>query len=119
MVGSLAPVTARFRQAMRLMRKRDPQLKEDGFHLLLPHAAEHVGELIDEFRRERDDVGLRCWLLELLGEARSPEALPVLVEQLHGDDEALRLWAVRGLEKLDTRPARQELWQARTNGLIS
>jgi hypothetical protein len=49
---------------------------------------------------------VRCWLLELIGEARSPQALPVLVEQLNGDDEALRSWAVRSLEQLDTnRPA--------------
>ncbi|SEF10603.1 hypothetical protein [Jiangella alba] len=30
------------------MRRHDPQSQEDGFQLLLPHAADH---------------GLRCWLL--------------------------------------------------------
>ena len=59
-----------------------------------------------------------CWLLELIGHAWSPPALPMLVEQLNEDHPALRSWAVRGLEKLDTRPARRELWKARTNGLI-
>jgi hypothetical protein len=103
---------------MRLMRRHDRQAKEDGFHLLLPHAAEHVDELIAEFAAERDDHGLRCWLLELIGEARSARALPVLVEQLHGEDERLRTWAVRGLEQLDTKPARAELYRARVNGLI-
>jgi hypothetical protein len=100
------------------MRRHDPQAKEDGFHLLLPHAAQHIDELIAEFVRERDDRGLRCWLLELIGEARSPLAFPVLVEQLNGDDEFLRFWAVRGLEQLDTKPARYELYKARANGLI-
>lgn len=108
----------RFQQAMRLMRRRDPQAQEDGFHLLLPHAAQHIDELIAEFAHERDDHGLCCWLLELIGEARSPQALPVLVEQLHGDDEPLREWAARGLEKLDTKPARDHLYRARANGLI-
>lgn len=117
-VGSLTTVIGRFREAMRLMRGSDRQRMEDGFHLLLPHAAEYVEELIDEFRRERDDAGLRRWLLELIGEARSPEALPLLVEQLGSDDESLRAWAVTGLQKLDTRQARQELWRARANGLI-
>jgi HEAT repeat protein len=107
----------RFEQAMRLMRRRDPQAMEDGFQLLLPHAAEHVEELLAEFAGESDH-GLRCWLLELIGEARSPLALPLLVEQLHNDDESLRDWAIRGLEALDTKPAREQLWRARSNGTI-
>lgn len=111
-------MTNRFQHAMRLMRRRNPQTREDGFRLLLPHAGEHVGDLIREFNRETDDYGLRCWLLELIAEARSPEALPVLVEHLHGNDESLRFWAVRGLEQLDTKPARTELWRARASGLL-
>jgi hypothetical protein len=111
-------LTDRFQHAMRLMRRHDPQAKEHGFHLLRPHAAEHLDELIAAFANERDDHGLRCWLLELIGEARSPRALPVLVEQLHSDDESLRSWAVTGLQQLHTKPARTELWKARANGLI-
>lgn len=104
---------------MRLMRRRDPQAQEDGFQLLLPLAAEHVDELVAAFGQVDVDHGLRCWLLELIGEARSPDALPLLVEQLHSDDESLRDWAVRGLQMLDTKPAREQLWRARANGLIS
>jgi hypothetical protein len=62
---------------------------------------------------------LRCWLLELIGYARSSKALPVLAEQLHGDDESLRDWAAVGLEHLGSKPARRELWKARANGLIN
>jgi hypothetical protein len=29
-----------------MMRKHSPQIQEDGFHALLPHAAEHVDELM-------------------------------------------------------------------------
>lgn len=100
------------------MRTHDPQVREDGFHLLMPHAAEHIDQLVAEFSLGRADHGLRCWLLELIGQARSPKALPVLTEQLRGDDDALRSWAARGLELLGTKPARYELWKARTNGLI-
>lgn len=110
-------MAARFREAMRLMRRREPQAQEDGFRLLLPYAAEHVHELIAEFNAASVDRGIRCWLLELIGRARSPAALPLLVEQLYGDDPALRTWAARGLELLDTKAARRELWKARTNGL--
>ncbi|SDT72797.1 hypothetical protein SAMN04515669_6747 [Jiangella sp. DSM 45060] len=107
----------RFERAMRLMRRHDPQSQEDGFRLLLPHAADHVGELLQAFADEHDH-GLRCWLLELIGAARSPAALPLLVEQLHGDDTSLREWAARGLRLLDTKPAREHLWRARADGLI-
>lgn len=102
---------------MRLMRNHDPQDQENGFHLLLPHAAEHIEQLITEFTQERTDHGLRCWLLELIGQTRSPKALSVLTEQLHSDDESLRFWAVEGLEQLATKAARYELWKARANGL--
>ncbi|MEV7803324.1 hypothetical protein AB0O28_10305 [Microbispora sp. NPDC088329] len=50
------------------------------FHGLRSYAADHVAELIDEFRAEHEDRGLRCWSLELIAEARSPKALPLLAE---------------------------------------
>lgn len=103
---------------MRLMRRHNPQDREDGFALLRPHAAEHLDQLIAEFNQEQADHGLRLWLLELIGAARSPQALPLLVEQLHNDNERLRSRAVSGLEKLNTKPARYELMKARANGLL-
>jgi hypothetical protein len=69
-------MTREFRAAMRLMRRSDPQQQEDGFHQLLPRAAGHLDELIDEFEREQDDHGLRCRLLELIGAAASPARPP-------------------------------------------
>lgn len=103
---------------MRTMRHRDPQTAENGFGLLRAHAAEHVEELIAEFRAERDDHGLRCWLLELIGDARSPVALPLLTELVNGADESFRRWAARDLTQLDTKSARQVLWRARANGQL-
>jgi hypothetical protein len=103
---------------MQLMRRHDPQRQEDGFALLRAHAAEHLDDLITEFHRESDH-GLRCWLLELIGHARSPRALPLLAEQLGSSDDALRGWAVAGLQLLDSREARQALYRARTNGQIT
>ena len=103
---------------MRLMHSHNPQIREDGLNQLRPHVTQHLEELITEFNREADH-GLRCWLLELIGEARSPDALPVLVEQLHGADESLRSWAIRGLEQLDTKAVHYQLHRARATGLIS
>lgn len=96
------------------MRRHDPQLQEHGFALLRGHAAEYIDELLAEFDREPDH-GLRCWLLELIAEARSTRALPLLTEQLHNSDPALRDWARTGLHKLDTREARKALYQTRAN----
>jgi hypothetical protein len=114
----------RFTQAFESMRSGDPRLREDGFDFLREHADTYVDELIAEFTREVGgtepcDDGLRCWLLELISEARSPQALRVLAGQLDSDDDSLRFWAIRGLEMLDTREAEQELHRARANGWIT
>jgi HEAT repeat protein len=98
---------------MAMMRKRNPATQEDGFHWLLPRAAEYVQELIDEFDKE-EDHGLRCWLLELIGAAKSPDAIDFLAGQLRGSDERLRWWAVWGLKNLGTAEARTLLWKARS-----
>lgn len=118
--GKVPLVTAnqRFARALREMRSRDPQRREDGFDFLREHADSFVDELIAEFEAEREDHGLRRWLLELVAEARSPRALPLLAGQLQVEDESLRFWAVRGLEMLDTREAREQLYRAKANGWI-
>lgn len=96
---------------MQMMRRHDPQVREDGFHWLLPRVTEFVEPLLGEYRHETDH-GLRCWLLELLGETRDPRTLPVLLEALRLEDESLRDWAVRGLRRLGTPDARKALFDA-------
>jgi thymidylate synthase ThyX len=107
-------VTDTFSQAMRLMRKHDPQLRENGFAMLEPIAADVLPQLIAAFEEEPDQ-GLRCWLLELIGDARSDSALPLLVKELASGDESIRDWARRGLEQLDTKDARTILWRDAQN----
>jgi hypothetical protein len=109
----------RFEQAMHLMRKTDPQVREDAFDFLREHADAYVEELIAAFAAEPDDQDLRCRLLELIAEARSPKALGVFGDQLRSLDDSVRLWAVRGLEMLDSREADQALQQAEANGWIT
>ncbi|GLV59841.1 hypothetical protein KDH_66650 [Dictyobacter sp. S3.2.2.5] len=101
----------KFQEGMRLMRHSDPQLQEDGFHLLLPYAHEYTQQLIDSFRQEADS-GLRHWLLELLSAAKDPEALPIFLEYLHSDESGLKSEAIRGLKILNTKEARRALWEA-------
>jgi len=102
-----------FKQCMAMMRKRDGQTQEDGFHWLLPHAGEYVHELIEEFGKE-NDLGLRCWLLELIGPAKSPDTFDFLAGQLRATDQRLRHWAIKALKNLGTKEARTLLWLARS-----
>lgn len=111
---SVAPMVDTFTKAMRLMRKHDPQLQEDGFAMLAAIASDVVPQLIAAYETESDH-GLRCWLLELIGEARSEDALPVLSRELGSEDESIRDWARRGLEQLDTKEARTVLWRDSQN----
>ena len=91
-----------FIRGLAMMRKHDPQVQEDGFGLVKGVAAAHVAELSSAYAKESEH-GLRCWLLELLGETRSPEALPVLIEALDSPDESIRHWGVVGLKKATRR----------------
>ena len=100
-----------FAECMRMMRRRDPQVQEDGFHGLLGRS-EHLDALVGELAIETDH-GLRCWLLELIGETGRSDAVPVLAEYLISEDEAFRSWAVHGLQRIDTSEARSLLWEAR------
>ncbi|MFB9839686.1 HEAT repeat domain-containing protein [Actinoallomurus acaciae] len=108
----------RFAQALESMRSPEARLRTHGFDFLREHADAYVDELIAEFAREEDDE-LRCWLLELISEARSPRALGVLAGELESDDDSVRFWAIRGLEMLDTPGAHDALEQAREGGWIT
>lgn len=92
-----------------MMRKRDGWTAEQGFHELLPRAKDYVAELMAAFATEAHH-GVRCWLLELIGAARSEQAFDLLCEQSRSEDEAFRTWAVRGLQLLDTHAARKFLF---------
>ena len=86
---------------------------EDGFFSLQLRAGEYVRELVSEFLTEKNH-GVRLYLIELISEARSPMALPVLVECLCGEEPDFWTWAMEGLRKLNTREARKALWEARS-----
>ena len=105
-----------FRASLALMRSRDGGTSEDGFYYLLPHAAENVEALIAEFAQEMD-LGMRYWLLELIGAARSPIAFDLLIALLKDEDDSIRRRAIWGLQKLDSKDARRILWEIRAAGI--
>jgi hypothetical protein len=102
-----------FQECLAMMRKSDGWIAEQGFHELLPRVKEHVDELMSAFETETHH-GVRCWLLELIGEARSERAFDLLCEQSQSADEAFRDWAISGLRLLDNHAARRFLFD---NGL--
>jgi hypothetical protein len=99
-----------FERGMAMMRKHNPQVQEDGFGLVKSVAAQHVQDLITAYTNETDR-GLRCWMLELLGEARSTEALAVFSQALEDPDDSVRSWGERGLKRMGTSDARTLLWE--------
>jgi hypothetical protein len=107
-----------FEKCMAMMRKRDGWTKEEGFHWLLPRAGDYVHELIEEFGKEQG-FGLKYWLLELIGAAKSPDAFDFLAEQLRGTEQQFRVLAIRALKYLGTKEARTLLWEARSFNLAS
>lgn len=99
-----------FERCLEMMRSKDAMTQEDGFCFLAPHASEYLEELIAALRAEKDR-GLRSWLLELIGEAKSVRTFPILVEYLYSSDNALRRWAKHGLQALSaTSEGRRLLW---------
>ena len=102
-----------FKQCMKMMRSHEAETKEEGYYSLLPHASEHIPELLAAFQAEQNH-GLRCWLFELLGAARSPDLLPFLADALRGEDWALWVRAFRALRMLDTKEARRLMFEARS-----
>ena len=100
-----------FKEAMKMMRSRDGWTSEEGFQELRQHAKEYLPLLIAAYYDE-DNARRQLWIIELIGYARSPDALPFLVEHLHSGDTGIRDWAIRGLQRLNTKEARTILWQA-------
>jgi HEAT repeat protein len=100
----------KFDECLTMMRSRDPQVAEDGFGWLEQRSSEYLPRLLEAFGNEVNH-SIRSWLLELIAEARSEDAFPVLCEQALSEDESLRQWAIRGLELLDTKTSRTFLFE--------
>lgn len=97
------------------MRRHDPQVQEGGFSILVPIALDVLPRLVEAYEGESDH-GIRCWLLELIGLAKSEDALPILAREMRDDDESIRDWTRRGLNELNTKEARTILWRDAQEG---
>jgi HEAT repeat protein len=77
------------------------------------HAREYMTDLIKAFRNEKNRW-VRRLLLSVIAEAGVATATPLLAENLHNDDEALRSRAIVGLMNVGTPEAREALREARS-----
>ena len=96
---------------MVLMNHEVNEINEEGFDLLLDRAAEFADRLIDDMPEEYD-APLRYWYLELIGEARTPDAIPVFDRELSNPDIYFRRMAAEGLRRLGTPDAIRILQEA-------
>jgi HEAT repeat protein len=94
-----------------MMRHSNGGVSQDGFGWLAERAAQYVPQLMAAFWND-DNAAIRPWLMELIGDAKSPTTLPFLLERLGDDDVSIRDWAVRALQHLDTKESRTALWRA-------
>lgn len=97
-------------QCLKMLRHSNPQINEDGYGWLRSRAVELLPQLIAAYEDEQCN-DIRGWLIELIGEAKSPTALPFLLERMNDENESIREWALIGLRHLDTRESRTALWR--------
>jgi len=100
-----------FDKCLQIMRSSNGDTSESGFGWIDDRAAEFVPQLIAAFWDD-DNARIQGWLIELIGDATSPAAMPFLLERLHDDDELIRDWAILGLRQLNTKEARTALWRS-------
>lgn len=101
---------------LQMLRSKNAMIQEEGFYDLAQHAGEYLEELLTAFCTE-ENRGMRSWLLEIIGYAKSPRTFPIFLEYLHSSDDSLRCWAEYGLAKLGTtREGRRLLWDAHLYG---
>lgn len=109
-----------FQRLLRQMQSRDPERAEEGFSGLALRVGEFEDLLLEEYRSSTAEGAgdfpstarrrCRAWLLELLSATGSEHLIPVFSDAL--GDEEVQHWAIRGLERIDTKEARRILWVA-------
>lgn len=69
---------------------------EDGYHWLQGYLQPHFAELVELMQQEAD-FEMRSKFVELLGDARRTEAIPLLVRELESPSAKVREWAYSAL----------------------
>src|SRR5262249_38516543 len=80
-----------FERCLKMMRSSNGSVSEEGFGWLAERATDYLPQFIAAFWDD-DNAAIRPWLMELIGDATSPAALPFLLERLGDEDESIRFW---------------------------
>ena len=79
---------------------------------LAENASRCLQELIDTFRTDRSQKGVRLYVMMALEMAKLPESVPFLLEVLGTGDPNFSPYAERALRAINTKEARTALWNA-------
>jgi hypothetical protein len=100
-----------FKACIAMLRKRnDPDLNYEGSGWLMSRAEELLPQLI-EFYESEEVEGLQGWIMEAIVHAKSPDAFDFLKKCALSGDQSVEWIALWGMEELDTKEARQFLWE--------
>jgi hypothetical protein len=68
-----------FECCLQMLHNRDAMTQEEGDFFLSSRVHEYLDQLLAALRAEKDSY-IQGWLLEIIGEAKSPVAFPILIE---------------------------------------
>ena len=87
----------KFRSYIEMIRSDNSVTYEQGFWSLIYDVPQFKDELIQLMQAEQNPQ-VRAKFIELLGDAKDPKVIPLLVAQLEHPDAEVRYWAVLSLE---------------------
>ncbi len=69
---------------------------EDGYHWLQGYLDKYVGEIVQLMLNEKDP-DMRAKFVELLGDSKDPEVIPIIEAELKSPHREVRFWAYNSL----------------------
>ena len=88
--------TPEFEECIDMLSNSDPLIYEDGYHWLQAYLDDYVDEIVQLMLGETDP-NLRSRFVELVGNSKNPQVLPVLEAELTSPHSEVRSWAYSSL----------------------
>jgi len=79
-----------------MLRSSDPMTYEDGYHWLQGYLDDYLGDLIKLMQKETDPV-MRSKFVELVGNSKDQQVIPLLEAELGSSSSEVRGWAYSSL----------------------
>ncbi|WP_221031930.1 HEAT repeat domain-containing protein [Actomonas aquatica] len=88
--------TPTFEECVGMLRSKDPMTYEDGYQWLQGFLSTHFKDIVVLMQKEQDE-DIRSKFVELVGDSKRSEAIPILEAELKSDLMAVRSWAYSSL----------------------